>query len=164
MDRSVKEAAGLFGCSFGVYQSKHDKGALLIRPTSLFTVPEQVSACLDFVGGLTRFPRTNPTRRSPPNEVATAEAMAPHTTPATIKQAYGIDDVGHNATGNLQSVVSFLEQYVNFTDLEVFQRTFDLPLDPVQKLIGPNDVDKPGVEASLDIQFRILSCVCVLSA
>ena len=38
-------------------------------------------------------------------------------------------------------------------DLAEFQSHFDLPSEPVTKVVGPNDASNPGDEASLDIQY-----------
>jgi len=54
---------------------------------------------------------------------------------------------------NLQAVVSFLGQYYNPSDLASFQKFFQLPPNKIAKTLGPNDPSKPGVEASLDVDY-----------
>jgi peptidoglycan hydrolase-like protein with peptidoglycan-binding domain len=49
-------------------------------------------------------------------------------------------------------VVSFLGQYFDENDLQLFQNKFNLPQTPIEKIIGPND-GSPGTEALLDVQY-----------
>jgi tripeptidyl-peptidase I len=53
----------------------------------------------------------------------------------------------------LQAVTSFLGQYYSPDDLSKFQKTFGLTPLAIETTIGPNDDSKPGVEASLDVQY-----------
>ena len=52
-----------------------------------------------------------------------------------------------------QAVASFLNQYYSPDDLAKFQSDNDLPSLPIEKTIGPNLPQLPGIEASLDVQF-----------
>jgi hypothetical protein len=46
----------------------------------------------------------------------------------------------------VQAVAQFLEQYYNPDDLKTFQRTFGVVVQPVEKVIGPNKPNNPGIE------------------
>lgn len=50
-------------------------------------------------------------------------------------------------------MVSFLGQYYSPADLLLFQKSYNTPAIPIATTLGPNDASKPGVEASLDVQY-----------
>lgn len=84
-----------------------------------------------------------------------------YTTPHFLKELYGIPSglsVTHPRSN--QAVASFLEEYYNPNDLYEF--TLLMGLDPIHldKLVGPNDQENPGGEASLDIQVMIFCDMC----
>lgn len=50
-------------------------------------------------------------------------------------------------------MVSFLGQYYSPTDLLLFQKTYSTPITAIENTFGPNNASKPGIEASLDVQY-----------
>lgn len=52
-----------------------------------------------------------------------------------------------------KAVVSFLEQYYSPRDLLQFQKLYQTPVLPIEQTYGPNEATKPGIEASLDVQY-----------
>jgi len=145
---TASEARGMFACPFHPY--RQDEEAVLRAEPSSCSIPAELYRAIDFVAGLYEFPRRLRTRSA--RSVA-GIALAPLSTPLTIAQAYNITDVGTRPE-NVQSVVSFIDQYVSFTDLRFFQATYSpLPFQNVSRLIGPNQADHPGPEANMDVQY-----------
>lgn len=87
-----------------------------------------------------------------PSALRKSSQSAPPTTPQFIRSLYNITVPATNSR-NLQAVVSFLGQYFDPKDLAQFQSQFNLPVVPIEKIIGPNDATQPGTEASLDVQY-----------
>lgn len=52
-----------------------------------------------------------------------------------------------------KAVASFLNQFYSPSDLTKFQTKFKLTPLSIENTIGPNQANKPGVEASLDVQY-----------
>lgn len=68
-------------------------------------------------------------------------------------------DVGQVGS-NQQAVAEFQEQYFRSfkfdhspSDLKQFQTKFQVPVQPVAKIVGQNSPGDPGTEAGLDIQY-----------
>ena len=84
-------------------------------------------------------------------EVGTLVGGAAPITPAVIKKNYGVG----NATGygnNTQAVAEFQGQFYSPADLAQYLKMNSLPAQTVAKVVGNNDPNAPGVEASLDVQ------------
>jgi tripeptidyl-peptidase-1 len=121
------------------------KNVELIRAPQHYTVPQHVADVIDFVGGVFRFPKVpKPVFQWPGQPI----------TPATILQLYNASSLPAYSA-NLQTVVSFLGQYFDPADLKAFQANNNLPTNPIEQIIGPNDPTNPGVEASLDVDFLV---------
>eukprot|EP00003_Mantamonas_plastica_P016728 TRINITY_DN2797_c0_g1_i1.p1 TRINITY_DN2797_c0_g1~~TRINITY_DN2797_c0_g1_i1.p1 ORF type:complete len:577 (-),score=172.75 TRINITY_DN2797_c0_g1_i1:76-1806(-) len=132
-----------------VYQHK-DTGMQVVRGSNTYSVPVEVAKHIKFVGGVHRFPR----HPRPQEEIAELTDSTVQTTPQVIWERYNVSYTPQDLQpGYSQCVVSFLGQFINATDLTVFQKTFDLDQTPVKEMVGPNDASKPGVEASLDIDY-----------
>jgi len=84
---------------------------------------------------------------------AAALGTAPLIGPAEIRARYNVTAVGAGAVA--QAVAEFQGQYYRPSDLKQFFGKY-LPNNPnftVAKVVGTNNADSPGVEASLDIQY-----------
>lgn len=119
-----------------------------------YSVPQSLAQHLEMVAGVVRLPQLS--RMHLDHEFAAVQEQAAAatvlTTPELIRRLYNVT-IAPEEPRNLQAIVSFLDQFVNFSDLDQFLAQFDPPVRPVEKTIGPNDVSKPGVEAALDIQY-----------
>jgi tripeptidyl-peptidase-1 len=77
-------------------------------------------------------------------------------TPSIIRARYNISStlVGTNAM-NMHAVAEFQAQYYSPTDLKAFWDAYVpfAPFMPVAQVVGQNDPSKPGIEASLDIEY-----------
>lgn len=140
---TVEKAEKLLSAKFEVFQAKNKQ---VIRTRS-YSLPTDIAECIDFIGGTTDFPARSTLKHS-------TKSNAPNfgTTPAVIKEQYDVKDKGSNPN-NLQGIASFLDQFISEDDLKDFFDDFSYPQYKVQKIIGPNDPQKPGDEASLDIQY-----------
>jgi tripeptidyl-peptidase-1 len=138
-------AENLLECKFRYFE--HSTSGTRIIRTLQYSVPSEISKHLDFVGGTVRFP----TIRSAKKKLVRNPQLL-SVTPHSIKDRYNITGVGKSSK-NLQAVSQFLEQYYSPSDLQKFFQDFSLPDAKVQKVIGPNDPNHPGDEASLDIEY-----------
>lgn len=85
-----------------------------------------------------------------------AITTAPFVTPHSLSSFYKIDMERTNKVAkNSQSVTEFLGQYYAPKDLDTFFDLMGMQRWSVSKVIGPNDVTNPGLEASLDIQYLL---------
>jgi tripeptidyl-peptidase-1 len=75
--------------------------------------------------------------------------------PQTLQQTYGVPLglTNRNEQNQGQSVSEFLGEYYSPTDLSQFFALAGLTDEKVDYVYGPNDVNNPGGEASLDIQY-----------
>ena len=82
-------------------------------------------------------------------------------TPKTIDEDYKISGYKSTNKNNSQAIAAFLRQYFKPSDLKQFQKRFDIADKPIVKVVGKNNEDNPGIEASLDVQYitgsRLLS-------
>lgn len=98
------------------------------------------------MGGFLRFPR--------PMAVFTKPNSVGSVDPAFIKKTFNIPaNTQGNNLQNSQAVAQFLDEYYNPKDLTTFQQRFNLPVQSVAREQGPNDPNRPGAEAELDIQY-----------
>eukprot|EP01096_Ripella_sp_DP13-Kostka_P009456 TRINITY_DN3635_c0_g1_i1.p1 TRINITY_DN3635_c0_g1~~TRINITY_DN3635_c0_g1_i1.p1 ORF type:complete len:554 (+),score=287.94 TRINITY_DN3635_c0_g1_i1:13-1674(+) len=125
-----------------------DSSSLLVRALSHYSIPSDLVPHINLISGVLGFPRV------PHGLKERAAQDGPDTTPETIQKNYNITLPAANPK-NLQAVASFLQQYYNPKDLQRFEQRFGLPLVPIQQTIGYNDPNKPGIEASLDVQYLL---------
>jgi len=118
----------------------------LARSLDAYSLPAEVAAHVDFVGGVARLPKIKTMKVTPLSNQYSA------VTPSVIKQAFNITAVG-SSSKNLQSVNQFLGQFFSPADLTSFQQQFNVPVQSVSKVYGPNVPSNPGVEAALDIEY-----------
>jgi tripeptidyl-peptidase-1 len=88
--------------------------------------------------------------------VLPAITPAPWVTPRRLQEYYRVPTGTINRyPGNSQSVSEFLDQYYAPADLTKFMSLMGLKDYKVDKVIGPNQPNNPGLEASLDIQYLL---------
>jgi len=159
----------LLGTVFHYYS--HDKlSKKVVRSTSSYYVPENVSHHLDFIGGVHRFPAVNwgKTNDEELRQKEIKEMMAAAgkfgdngfhigVYPKVLRDRYNltVEDVGSHPN-NSQVVAQFLEQYYHPADLSEFMSIFVgsefVHQTEIPKVIGPNS-GRAGIEASLDTQY-----------
>lgn len=160
-------------------EKKHVLGSLhmakfkdykILRSIRPYSIPAHLHDVISVVAGLNNFPSARPVftgamarreRELAKQEMAkgidvNAESFQSSgwVTPTVIYQELNIPKglLGTNAK-NLQAVAQFLEEYYSPADLLSFQTQFETPKQEVAKVVGPNDPNNPGGEASLDIQY-----------
>jgi len=125
-----------------------------------YTIPASLKDHLDFVSGISGFPR--------PNKVKVTKSAGPQLgiVPKYIDSQYNLSDYSATNTQNSQAVAGFLKQYFSPTDLEDFQKANKLPIKPIIKVVGENKPERQGIEANLDVEYISAigksMCVCVL--
>ena len=141
----------LFSAQFYGFEHIADPYNKIVRSED-FSFPLSLAGHLDFVWGISNFPRTN--RVSPYVQVHSADASNTNvgTTPGSIARDYNITYVSSNPC-NSQAIASFLGQYFNPDDLKQFQEQYDVPENPIAKVEGENKANDPGIEAELDVQY-----------
>ncbi|XP_019742725.1 tripeptidyl-peptidase 1 [Hippocampus comes] len=136
-------------------------GRSIVRSSAPYSVPDDIAQHLDFVGGLHRFPPRGhkPGLASSKSKGIQRSDDAVHfgVTPAVLRTRYNLTaaDVG-SARNNSQAVAQFLEQYYSPADLAEFMRFYGgsfQHLSKVDRVVGTQGTEKPGVEASLDVEY-----------
>ena len=144
----VSAAEKLFNADF--YEFKHvEKPGWYTVKSLAFTLPPTLVGHVDFVFGVADFPR--------PNRVITRRYTAVPgqlgVTPDSIAKDYNTSGYVSTSPANSQAIAGFLKQYFDPSDLEKFQKRYNLPIKPISKVVGTNDPSHPGDEAVLDVEY-----------
>ena len=149
VDVPVPTAEKLFSAQFLTYQSTKSADVRIVKAKE-YSVPKSLRPHLDFVFGISEFPRQNNVfvrHRLPPASFLLG------TNPATIDKNYNISGYTSTSSKNSQAIASFLKQYFSPEDLAKFQEQFNLPNKPITKIVGDDKPADPGIEANLDVQY-----------
>ena len=122
-------------------------GTVTIVKSPEYTIPASIKDHVDFVSGISEFPR--------PNKVKTHKSVNPqlNVNPKFINSEYNVSGYSANNTKNSQAVAGFIKQYFSPKDLEDFQKANSIPLKPIVKIVGENNDKDPGTEADVDVQY-----------
>ena len=142
----VVSAEKLFSCE--LFRFRHKTMDISVVRSLEFSMPAIMSAHVDFVFGLTEFPRNLVSPKQ-----CKKQSSVIGTTPTSLERLYNISGYTSSSPGNSQAIAGFLGQYFAPSDLKTFQKDFNIPDHPVTKVIGTNNQDNPGAEASLDVQY-----------
>ena len=129
-----------------------DYPEIVVQKATSYMIPDEIADDIDFVLGIDNFPTVSP-------QYGTCVKRKPFlagnfgVTPPTILQSYNISSYESSSPGNSQAVASFLNQYFKPSDLRQFQEHYDVPSNPIDKIVGENNDERPGLEASLDVQY-----------
>eukprot|EP00698_Gefionella_okellyi_P015444 TRINITY_DN4357_c0_g1_i1.p1 TRINITY_DN4357_c0_g1~~TRINITY_DN4357_c0_g1_i1.p1 ORF type:complete len:576 (+),score=123.19 TRINITY_DN4357_c0_g1_i1:2207-3934(+) len=125
----------------------------LIRRTPWYSLPVHIAQFVDFVGHTISFPpivsRVFQHKKSAANSVD----------PQFLFQYYNISNPVTTNENSTQSVYENLQQSYNPDDLSYFQQQYNLEVNPISKVIGPNDpsacTKDPNncIEATLDVEY-----------
>ncbi|KAK1793507.1 hypothetical protein P4O66_011883 [Electrophorus voltai] len=133
-------------------------GQTVVRSSSPYSVHDDVSQHLDFVGGVLRFPpKGREVSRGWAGTGRSGSGFHLGVTPATIRTRYNLTaaDVG-TAANNSQAVAQFLEQFYHPADLAEFMILFARGFKhhtEVERVVGTQGGGKAGMEASLDVEY-----------
>lgn len=144
----VAVAEVLFSAKFYQFQSKLKADTITTR-TLEYSIPSSLESHVDFICCMDQFPNLN--QSSTLRSYGRPKAL--QISPASIEKSYNISDYQSTNSNNSQAVAGFLKQYFNPSDLSKFQNQFNVPNNPVVKVIGSNNVRMPGGEASLDLEY-----------
>ena len=139
----VLGAEQLFAAEMLVYERE---GKRIVR-SKKFTLPTSLIDHVDFVSGVDSFPPRNlvfPRRRQPDPTMVN---------PDVIYKDYSIGNYTASNPATTQAIASFLFQFFNATDLNLFQEQFKIPLNPIAKVVGFDEPAFPGGEADLDVEY-----------
>ncbi|EGD77536.1 hypothetical protein PTSG_08634 [Salpingoeca rosetta] len=151
---TVGQAESVFQSPFFVFRHRSNNASIVRAEQHAGSIPAELSGHVDFIIGHNTFPHV-PRVRPQPSKVAAGagDSKLLGVNPQSIDSAYNMH--GYKATnGNSsQAIASFLKQYFKPSDLEQFQKKFNLPVRPIAKVEGLNMQSLPGMEASLDVQY-----------
>ena len=147
---TVVDAERLLNTKYSTF--RHASTGMEVVRTHEYSVPASVADVIDFVGPTIRLPTVaHPEFKGIKSNVA---APLDEVTPDYLRKLYNVG--GYTATNPKSSmaVTGFLNQYINPDDLQTFFEQYD----PSSKgrtatIVGPNEANNPGIEASLDIQY-----------
>ena len=125
-------------------------GTLRVVKSLDYTIPPSLIEHVDFVSGIGEFPRPNKVKVTKSDGARLGTAAID---PGFINSKYNLSDYSATNTNNSQGVASFLKEYFSASDLQDFQKAYELPVKPVTKVVGENMPNKQGVEANLDVQY-----------
>ena len=148
-DIPITTVEQLFDAEFHEFQHKESQELIIVRSLKS-TIPDSLVSYIDFVAGINDFPSHIHQKKKFRHFDRTNGG---DTTPQTIDKAYNIYGYSSTNAANSQAIASFLGQYFDPNDLEMFQKQYNLTLKPVAKVIGSNKPSNPGMEASLDVQY-----------
>lgn len=143
---TVAVASNIFQAPFYLYQHKANRGSIVRTETA--AIPAELEDHVDFIIGHNTFPHV-PRLRA----LRSVHDGSLGVTPNSIDTAYNLTKYSATNPNSSQAIASFLKQYFKPSDLELFQKQFNLPIRPIAKVEGINKESMPGMEASLDVQY-----------
>ena len=136
----------LFAAEMLVYERE---GKRIVR-SKKFTLPKSLIGHVDFVSGVDSFPPRNLVFPWRGQNLQSDPTMV---NPDVIYTDYSIGNYSASNPATTQAIGSFLFQFFNATDLNLFQEQFKVPLNPIAKVVGFDDPAFPGGEADLDVEY-----------
>lgn len=146
----VGKAEELLACRF--YTFEHTSGRRAISSYGPYSVPAHIARHVDLVAGVTGFPLIAAEKKAADS---TAQADTWTVGPVQLRQVYSVPAslVATNKKTS-QAVAEFQGQFYSPTDLKTFWTAEVTYADyPNVTVVGSNSPLKPGVEASLDIEY-----------
>ncbi|EFC40019.1 predicted protein [Naegleria gruberi] len=119
---------------------------IIFRSLNGFSLPLEISKIVKTVFGIHHFPHGNAKKKF------TAAQSSHPITPKEIWNRYNVSLPTSINGQSSQAIASLLGQFYNSNDLSQFQHMYNLTqMQPIVN--GDNNNGKPGMEASLDIQY-----------
>ena len=129
-----------------------DHPEIVVQKSTSYTIPDEIADDIDFVLGIDNFPAVSQQHRiHAKRQPLLADRLG--ITPPTIWQSYNISSYESSSPDNSQAVAAFQTEYFKPSDLSQFQEYYDVPSNPIDKIVGGNDDSNPTVEASLDVEY-----------
>ena len=142
----VLAAEQLFAAEMLVYERE---GKRIVR-SKKFTLPASLIGHVDFVSGVDSFPPRNLVF---PRRAQNYQPDPTMVNPDVMYKDYSIGNYTASNPATTQAVASFLFQFFNATDLNLFQEKFKVPLNPIANVVGFDEPAFPGSEAELDVEY-----------
>lgn len=143
---SVEQAESLLDTSFSLIRT--NSNSKIIRSLVPYSLPTEIAEFIDFVGGVHGF-----VGLVAKSHKRTDKLVPVGITPEVAKEQTFSTGIVGISSNNSQAVAQFLNQYYAPSDLSQFQTEYNLTVQPVATVMGTNDVNLPGVEATLDIEY-----------
>jgi len=146
--RILKE---MFQVEFRLFE--HSSGQRFYGSMGPYSLPSDVACCVDFVSYLVGLPEI--TRPATAFESKDKVRAGTDITPDIIRARYNCSNVIATASTNSHAVAEFQGQSYSPSDLSEFFTKYvtNSNADTVAQVIGQNNPDHPGIEASLDIEY-----------
>ncbi len=141
----------LFKANFWEFKHSEISGLTIVSALH-YSLPLYLKEHIDFVSGIVSFP-AYPSKPVEQKKPVVDNGQLLGVTPDTIAEKYNTSKYESTNKNNSQAVAAFLKQYFDPTDLEKFQKKYDLPSKAITKVVGKNVDDDPGAEANLDVQY-----------
>jgi tripeptidyl-peptidase-1 len=162
----------LLNCEFHLFQH-NEKADLKVIRTLEYSLPDELIAHVETVFNTVHFPISpSPVleRTLIDKKIDLSRNLHGYLTPSLLFSFYHIDPIGNNLAS--QGVYETIGQTFSPSDLTLFQRTFNLTVEPVSRVIGGHSsdqtcIDKPDDcgEANLDVQYlMVISFSCYFSS
>ena len=142
----VRIAEKLFSADFHHFTD----GTLTVVKSLDHTIPPSLKDHVDFVSGISEFPRPNKVRVTKSGGLKLGVGDV---NPKFLNSEYNLSDYSATNTQNSQAVAGFLKQYFSPRDLKDFQKANGVPVKPITKVVGENLAERQGVEANLDVEY-----------
>ena len=140
-----------FQAQFFEFHHEEEPGVVMVS-SLWYEVPDSLKEHVDFVSGLILFPATM-SKTNEKQRGTLPEGKLIGVDPDYIAEKYNTSKYASTNSQNSQAVAAFLKQYYDPTDLEKFQKHYNLPQKAITKVVGTNVPDDPGAEANLDVQY-----------
>lgn len=148
---SVALASKMFNVEYHSYI--HTPSGMEIDTTvGPYSLPSNIADKLDLVSGIVGFPYPF----YPHYNIGKPLYYPDQIDPTVIRTRYNVsNDTVCTNKGNAQAVAEFQSQFYSPTDLQKFWTDYVdyAPFTPVYQIVGTNNADRPGIEASLDIEY-----------
>jgi len=143
---TVSAVEQLFAAEMLVYERDSKR---IVR-SKKFTLPKSLSDHVDFVSGVDSFPPRNLVFSRLGLDFQSYPTVV---NPDVIYKDYSIGDFSATNPATTQAIASFMSEFFNETDLNLFQEQFKVPLNPIAKVVGFDNPADPGNEADLDVEY-----------
>jgi len=127
---TVSAVEQLFAAEMLVYERDSKR---IVR-SKKFTLPKSLSDHVDFVSGVDSFPPRNLVFSRLGLDFQPNDPDPTMVNPDVIYKDYSIGKYSTSNPATTQAIGSFLFQFFNSTDLNLFQEKFKVPLNPIAKL------------------------------
>jgi len=135
------------------YWQNEETGKSIVRIVDTFAIDAEVAPYVELIAGITEYPIPRPSVKR------ANSADAPNTlvsiAPQSVSTIYKVP-ANAKATGNSSIAVAEWEsQFFSPSELQTFAQQFSVNIAPVSSahIVGTNNPNAPGVEATLDIQY-----------